>query len=239
MQFFLVTALSALIVCIGIMSGGARASDLSEYTTEQVNNTTQIYDAIVRYPHPIWYQKGDPHECCKYSRTQEDPLFVLEYIPKDQEFGKWTELYAVQGEMLFQGNDISVERFFSMTMNIQANFCGRENFVVEPIMQNNEQYVSVLFCEAYASGPDHVGYGPDVGEISVVKQFKIGRTLLQVYHRWRGAHLTFAIGQLGQLLSNASRRFSSTSTVSKRYVERSFRTNQLVRGRFTVQIGSI
>ncbi len=161
------------------------ANSNSESDAYKVVHSIKIYDAIVEFPEPSWFQKGGAPVQSKYYRNQAGRSFIFEQIPDTETFENWTKLYAVFG-FKFPTTNVSEKVFAAEDLSSFRKACGKENFQLTELKSPPGTLTVKLFCPSTPYGPKHLNYGPDVGEVALYQYSKVGSTILKVYHEWRG-----------------------------------------------------
>ncbi len=173
-------------LAVGLLEGSASAETKDSLDGYKVTHSTRVYDAVVSYPAPSWYQGKDPLNMSENYRNQQGPHFVLEQIPKGESFERWTRMYAVSGTYVGKGRTVPIDAFIDATVAGYVQMCGRENLAYSPLAQDQNSRTLLLYCQESSMGQAGIGYGPGIGEIALIRFFVVKNTLLKVYQEWRG-----------------------------------------------------
>lgn len=166
---------------VALLAGAATAQP------EKLNQTLNVYEAIVTYPGPIWYESGNPIDASEHYRQQNGPEFVIEQIPKGQKFETWTSMYAVRGYYLAARPDLTIDEFLGANLLIPyEQTCGRENIAIRVLERLPDRIMLLFLCQNSAGGPAGIGYRDGIGELAVYKAFKLKTTFVEVFQKWRG-----------------------------------------------------
>ncbi|WP_148301836.1 hypothetical protein [Sneathiella glossodoripedis] len=157
---------------------------------EKVNHIIKIYDAVVSFPEPSWFEIGGKPVQSRYYRNQSGPSFVFEQIPEKETFEAWTKLYAVSG-LKFPTPLVPLDIFVSKSIEAQEMACGKENTKIIRHPAQPGQTTLTIVCKSTPYAPKQLNYGPNVGQIGLYHFAKIGTTMLKVYQEWRGQHFDF------------------------------------------------
>ncbi len=143
----------------------------------------RLNDAMVQYPAPSWVSGGDPRAQSEFYRNQKDNVFILEQIPKGEDFEHWTALYAI---MATYEPKYSFKQFVDGSVAVFAQKCGRDHFNVEVMNQNDTTVLLAIMCGSYTNAHSEFGYSPDVGDITAMRLDKVHDSFIKTYHHWRG-----------------------------------------------------
>ena len=175
--------LAALAVSLGALTGGGSA------VAVPVTQATEIYGTTVIYPAPSWIGDDvDPKTVIGLSeafRSQQDPVFSLEWIPKGERYGQWSKLFAVFGQQA-DTRSVSLKQFASVSLRPFFAVCGRDGLKIEMLKQTETLTAFLLLCPDTPNGAAFPGYGKGVGEIGLFHFHKADGVFLKVYQEWRG-----------------------------------------------------
>lgn len=188
--------LKELGLCAGLLVAGASVAGVTTLTATahakeaSFVQAVNVYEAMVRFPPPIWVSDGDPRAQSEYFRQQNGPQFILEQIPKGQKFESWSQLYAVRGDYLKADQDIPLDSYISMSLQVYVDICGQERISFKPLSGSGASRTILLLCEASPHAPQGSGYGKKTGEVAVFHFAKVKDTFVKVYHEWRGTRFS-------------------------------------------------
>lgn len=140
----------------------------------------KLFDLTAQFQTPPW--AGETLDTALESQVSRQQvrtdygtqLFLFEFIPKDQSFDAWTELYAISAETPV---DAPAERFREIQISIYQNACQAPKF---QLLQTDASQVMLLaLCDSYSDNPDQ-------GEIAVLSFVKRRQTLVKHYYHKRG-----------------------------------------------------
>lgn len=151
-----------------------------------IAQSIKIYDAVVRFPAPSWYEGRDFGSIGESHHEQAGPEFVMEFIPKSERFDSWSRMYTLRGTYLAARQPVPLADFVSLGIAPFLKVCGRENLTVQDLMQDAVSRTIVIYCQNSPNGPANIGYGDGVGLIGVARFFKVKDTLLKISQEWRG-----------------------------------------------------
>ena len=106
--------------------------------------------------------------------SETTQAYLLEFIPKGEEFDNWSELYALRAETPLEG---SAEGFRNGLVNRITSVCTDGSFQLLHSTENSEIFAT--FCPRYKDNPVQ-------GEVAVFKLIFDGETLVQNYYHKRG-----------------------------------------------------
>lgn len=149
----------------------------------KVNVNLRLFDALALFPGPSWVVTGKISEETKIYRKQKGPQFIFEFVPKGETFQRWTQLYAVYA---LYSDRISNKDFIRASLGGFAVACGRTNLSIEPAARLVNGAIIIIYCQNSPNGPIKLGYGDDVGEITVMRLQRVRNTHIKLYHHWRG-----------------------------------------------------
>lgn len=177
-------ALFALLVLFHLIP--AAAAD--QAGANKISQETDVFDTAVRYPAPSWQDK--PRQAAnETNRQQEDASFVLEQIPKGDKFESWSKLYAVHGQL---APSLEFPTYVNRSVGVFLRVCGKENFKFKPLQKTESTFLVLIMCEDSPNGKDLAGYGPGVGEITLMALAQPYDAFIKVYHHWRGESFSAA-----------------------------------------------
>ncbi len=162
------------------------ASAQSQYDGYTLTQSIKIYDAIVEFPPPSWYQGKGPLDFSEIHQQQNGPRFVMEHIPKGERFENWSRMYTLNGIYIGPQQRVPLENYVSSGIVPYAQACGRQNLYVQGVGRDGNSQTVVIYCQNSPKGSKAIGYGHGVGAISLVRFFSVKHTLLKVSQEWRG-----------------------------------------------------
>ena len=152
-----------------------------------VTQTINIYDAVVVFPLPSWYEADAKKlDNSKYSKQQKGSSFLLEQIQKNESFKSWTSLYALAGLYAPNNPKFKMMHYIDMTVRPFINACGKENFALQKVSKDPKSHIYIMLCKSSPHAPLGSGYGKDVGEVGIFYFNKVKDTYIKVYQEWRG-----------------------------------------------------
>ncbi|MGJ3261171.1 MAG: hypothetical protein ACFE0S_16350 [Rhodospirillales bacterium] len=155
---------------------------------DKTGREIDVFDTAVRYPAPSWQDK--PRQgASEINRREEDASFVLEQIPKGDTFEDWSKLYAVHGQL---APSLEFPTYVNRSVGVFLRVCGKENFKFKPLQKAESTFLILIMCEDSPNGKDLAGYGPGVGEITLMAMARPYDTFIKVYHHWRGESFSTA-----------------------------------------------
>jgi hypothetical protein len=154
-------------------------------------NKINVFEAEVIFPLAHWIKPGksvaDQFETHK---KQSGPSFTFELIPKGHTFDDWKEIYAVSGAYIDKqpNPNVPFENIANAAIQPYFQMCGKDNIGFKRLEKTNNIFTFILLCESAPNPPAHLSkyYGADVGQITVMKIFRVKDTIVRVYHEWRG-----------------------------------------------------
>lgn len=158
----------------------------------KVTQTTNIFDAEISYPPPIWQKKADGMiKESEVYRKQNGAHYIFEQIPKGETFDNWTKLYAVTG---YFSPKIMTSHLATLSDATTENFlklCGYDNLAKQSLSETTDEITYVLYCENSSKQPTNVIdgdklYGSEIGEIGLFTFRIVNKTFISIYHEWRG-----------------------------------------------------
>lgn len=183
------TAFIFLFAVVGsLMSASARAEQVD---AAGIIQQIDLYDALLKYPQPSWIsgpiESADLLARSEFFKEQIGPTFVFEQIPEGESFERWQSLYAVIAQDLAPDQKVPMLTFVELSVKANERACADGDFGVQVLTIDDADATVAMVCGATAHGAADIGYGPDVGEVSIWRFLIFANTYIKVYHRWRGA----------------------------------------------------
>lgn len=149
-----------------------------------------LYDALLLYPQPAWISGPIEPEALRgrsrFFTEQDGPTYIIEQIPDGQNFRQWTRLYAVVAEELPGDQGVPMQSFVGLSVEANRRACADTAFGVQVLSSGDTDTMLAMVCGSTDHGPLDVGYGPDLGEVSIWRFLVFQNTYIKIYHRWRG-----------------------------------------------------
>lgn len=140
--------------------------------------TIKLYQGVLSFPPPIWVNEIKDIGNSKSFRNQQENVFALEQIPKDQEFDSYTQIYGVYG---FYLPKYDMKRFLDESLNALALGCkvqGRSKLV----SAENGGIMITYFCGDLQDPLVADGYNTESGFLFLSQ---IDQSFAKVYMAWR------------------------------------------------------
>ena len=191
MQIRTMAAIMMIMLAVTLID----ASDARAQATDsgRIPQQIDLYDVILTYPQPAWIsgniEADKLLDQSEFYRDHAGSQFLLEQIPRGQEFTSWDSLYAVAAEELADGQTATMRDFIGLAVDQNNLACADGGFGAQTFGESEGDAMLVLVCGSTVNGPPNVGYGPDVGEVSIWRFLIYENTYLKVYQRWRGPAL--------------------------------------------------
>lgn len=172
-------ALAALLLAAAAIPAAA----LSPMDQPAPNATfIELFGERLNYFHPDWTDGLDAAgvaEAVKVNRQENERAFLIEFVPADQTFETWTDLYAILAR---RGSSVEAE-----LDEIEANFRGgcepSQLLVLRSDRMENPPPVeggfATVICGAYS-------FDPSRGQVAVFRVVEQGGVTARVYREWRG-----------------------------------------------------
>ncbi|MBT5943648.1 MAG: hypothetical protein HOK98_00855 [Rhodospirillaceae bacterium] len=185
-KFAQICMVLAAFMLLDAVESRTRAADAGGFPQE-----IDLYDVILKYPQPAWISgEVEPTKLLDQSEFYRDHAgsqFILEQIPKGQNFESWSSLFAVAAEELGVGKTASMREFIGLAVEQNSLACAEGGFGVQTLSVTEANALLAMVCGSTADGPPNVGYGADVGEVSIWRFLIFEDTFVKVFQRWRGA----------------------------------------------------
>ena len=146
-------------------------------------HVTKLYELVVQYPSPLWASTPEAATESHYNRQQNGSEFILEQLPGDENPAVWTRLYAIYALYAPKG---LFESFKNLSLKKWIEVCGRERLAIQPIVDQAIHWQALVVCEGTPQGPAAIGWGKDVGAITLMDLRRMSDTYVRVHHTWRG-----------------------------------------------------
>lgn len=179
----LVTGLWAMFLIL-LMTALSPAAAQQATKQRPAQATIKLFDATAVVPLPSWQKGTDVAADSEVSRRQNQQAFILEFIPKNEEFTAWSRLYAVRADV---APKVPLVKAINAQISLYAQVCGKDRISLQKLSSSKTHFLFVLMCPSSPNGPANLGYGPNIGEISVFWMTKHKDTIVKVFHHWRGA----------------------------------------------------
>lgn len=180
-QRFWASSFAAFVVAL--LPTSALAQEGQTTAPAGVVQSIRLYETIVQYPAPSWVTEGNPVEQSEIYRNQQGNSFIVEQIPKGEAFESWTSLYAITATYK---PDFAFKQYVGGSVALFAQKCGRENFNVEVLNQNETSVLLFIMCASYVNADNEFGYSAAVGDVTAMRLDKVHDTFIKTYHHWRG-----------------------------------------------------
>lgn len=145
----------------------------------KIMQTIPLYEAVLKFPIPIWIKDKAQMGDVKMSHHQEKNSFTLEQIPKAQEFENWSNLYGIYAWNL-QG--YNMKRFFDESLNAFSLGCKEQvNFL--PL--EDDKGATIIAAQCPELRDELVKDGKSV-ESGFMYMGQVNNTFVKVYLAWRG-----------------------------------------------------
>jgi len=145
----------------------------------KIMQTMPLYDALLKFPAPIWIKEKAQMGEIKMSHHQEKNSFTLEQIPKAQDFENWSNLYGVYAWYL---PEYDLKRFVDESLNALTLGC-KEQVKYVPIDASESSTIIVTQCPLLVD--ELIKDGKSV-ESSFLFMGQVEHTFVKVYLAWRG-----------------------------------------------------
>lgn len=167
-------ALAAVLLTAAVVPAAAQPSANATFI--------ELFGERLNYFHPDWTDGLDAAgvaAAVKVNRQENERAFLIEFVPADQTFQAWTDLYAILAR---RGSSIEAE-----LGEIEANFrggCEPDQLLVlrSDRMENPppvEGGFATIICGAYS-------FDPSRGQVAVFRVVEQGGVTARVYREWRG-----------------------------------------------------
>lgn len=165
-------------------------ADAQEVDAASVPQQIDLYDVTLKYPQPAWISgrmnRTEILELSDFFNEQDGLQFVLEQIPANQKFNDWESYYGLFAETLTAVQPVPMGTFVELSLDPEQHACAAGGFGSQTVNLSDDNAVLVTVCGSTANGSRDVGYGPEVGEVSVWRFIVSENTYIKLYHRWRG-----------------------------------------------------
>ncbi|MCC1493465.1 hypothetical protein [Cognatishimia sp. F0-27] len=144
------------------------------------NSIVPLFDNEAEFRLPPWVRSAETLDRdSKIARGEGETAngttrVLLEFIPADQRFETWTQLFAISAETPLEG---PVRGYRDGQISVFRAAC--RGAFSQIVTDDEDQQTLVLGCPAYRDTPER-------GEISVMTLIKRGDTLVKVYYLRRG-----------------------------------------------------
>lgn len=165
-----------LVVTIFLLGGfsAACAED-----TPKIVQTIPLYEALLKFPAPIWIKSKGQMGDFKISQHQDKNSFTLEQIPKVQEFADWSNLYGVYAWYL---PNYDLKRFVSESVNALALGCKSQPRFI-PYETTTGSLIMTYHCPQLV---DQLIQNDKAVESGFLFMGQVEHTFVKVYQAWRG-----------------------------------------------------
>lgn len=141
--------------------------------------TIKLYEAVLRFPAPIWVKTKEQMGDFKASQHQENNSFVLEQIPKAQSFDDWSNMYGVYAWYL---PEYDLKRFANESINALAMGCAAQAKIVA-LEAEKDTLLMVFQCPQLVEPLARTG---KTVESVFLFMGQVDNTFVKVYQAWRG-----------------------------------------------------
>lgn len=151
---------------------------------QRASSVVNLYGVTFKYGIPPWVTPGnDMLKQMKPFRDQKGPSFLLEFIPADQEFENWTEMFSVSA---FRNNQPApVEMWRQVSLATLAKVCSGYD---EQTLLTGEKVVLVkVICPRVTAVAPIEGFSGGVGQVAVFAFMVSGNVLINHRMEWRGS----------------------------------------------------
>jgi len=143
-----------------------------------ITQTVKLYQGILSFPPPIWVNEIKDIGNSKTFRNQQKNVFALEQIPKDQEFGSYTQIYGVYG---FHLPGYDMKRFLDGSFNALALGC-KVPIRSKLVSAENGGIIMTCFCSDLKDPLVVDGYNTESGFLFLGQ---VDQSFAKVYMAWR------------------------------------------------------
>ena len=150
-------------------------------------STIRIYDGVVKFPPPVWADDSlTTLQLSKSFSDQKEFSYIFELIHKNDDFDSWKRVYSFAG---YRQPDLVRMKPDTYAMLVTGFYLGncpeysRER--LEPAWSENGSRTMVLLCGNTLQYAGKYGYGPDVGEVALMRFFKFENTMIVAQFAWR------------------------------------------------------
>jgi hypothetical protein len=143
-----------------------------------ITQTVKLYEGVLNFPPPPWVNKVEDLGNSKYYRNQQNNLFTLEQIPKDQEFESYTQIYGVYGFYLPEYN---MKRFIDESLNALALGC-KVQAKSKVVSAEGGAIIMTYFCSDLQDPLVVDGYNTESGFLYMSQ---VDQSFAKVYMAWR------------------------------------------------------
>ena len=171
-QFLRLFVIGVLISMICVVSM-ALAQD-----GDKITQTIRLYQGILEFPPAPWVRKIQDINNTKTKQAQNNNLFSLDQIPKDQEFGSWKNLCGVYG---FYLPDYDMKRFIDESLNALALGC-KVKAKSKVVSVENGGVIMTYFCSDLQDPFVFHGYNTESGFLYMSQ---VDQSFAKVYMAWR------------------------------------------------------
>lgn len=148
---------------------------------KEVSLTMRLYDGVFSGPMPYWVRKARQLNDLKGYRNQKGNSFVVEFIPKAQNFEHWTRLYGVYA---FHVPGLGMDKFTEIAKQTFREGC-RQGAEIKALGSANDAAVLEFSCpELNPDASLNKGLSVEHGYMYIAHT---GDSFVKVYQSWRGA----------------------------------------------------
>ncbi len=149
--------------------------------------TVRVYDGVVKFPAPVWADDSlTTLQLSKPFSDQKGPSYIFELIHKDDDFDGWKRLYSFSGNRRPDLARMNPDTYAMLVARSYLGSCpeySRE--LIEPAWSENGSRTIVLLCGNTLQQAGRYGYGPDVGEVALMRFLKFENTMIVAQFAWR------------------------------------------------------
>lgn len=161
--------------------------------THATHNTIDIFGNTVIYPAASWQKSAiqksisekNEHRGLPFKtfRNQIGNYFILEIIPKDEEFSNWNNLYAISGELIPCRFPLDLQQLATLSRDPFKKYCQKFSYTSESLSTSpHKAIIETYFCEQIN--------GSSEGEIAIkFIALTSNNTSINVYQEWKAKHL--------------------------------------------------
>ncbi|MCJ2166325.1 MULTISPECIES: hypothetical protein [unclassified Pseudodesulfovibrio] len=161
-----------------LLLGAANAQAQDAAQQQEMTQVIQLYQGILKFPPPLWVEEVKDLGNSKPFRNQQKNLFSLEFIPKEQEFDSWKQLYGIYG---FYLPDYDIKRFTQESINALALGCKAKPKITLASAENGSVILTYLCSDLI----DPLVKDGDNTESGFLLISQVEQSFAKVYLAWR------------------------------------------------------
>lgn len=149
---------------------------------QKASSVVNLYGVTFSYGIPPWVTPGENMlQQVKPFRDQKGPSFLMEFIPSDEEFESWNNMFAISA---FRNNTpVPMTIWQQVSLDTLRKVC--VGYSETPLVQEEKVALVQVVCPRIAGVPLQ-GYDGDVGQVAVFAFLMHGGVLINHRMEWRG-----------------------------------------------------